>query len=43
MPDPDHFPAFDEDLRRAGRQETELFFETVLHDDLYKHRTSGVF
>ena len=31
--DPDRFPEFDEDLRRSMRQETRLFFETVIHDD----------
>src|SRR5579859_773212 len=32
-PDPDRFPNFDEDLRKAMRQETRLFFETVIHED----------
>ena len=32
-PDPDRFPAFDEDLRRAMKQETQLFFEAVIHED----------
>jgi hypothetical protein len=32
-PDPDRFPNFDEDLRKAMRQETRLFFEAVIHED----------
>ena len=32
-PDPDRFPDFDQDLRTAMRRETELFFETVMHED----------
>ena len=32
-PDPDRFPEFDEDLRRAMRQETRRFFEAVIHED----------
>ena len=32
-PDPDRFPDFDENLRQAMRNETELFFETVMHED----------
>ena len=32
-PDPDQFPDFDENLRDAFLQETELFFESQLHDD----------
>jgi hypothetical protein len=32
-PDLERFPYFDENLREAFRQETELFFESVLHED----------
>src|SRR5437867_4324294 len=32
-PDPDRFPAFDEELRSAMARETELFFEAVLKED----------
>ena len=32
-PDPDRFPGFDEDLRRAMRRETELFFEAMIRED----------
>jgi hypothetical protein len=32
-PDPDLYPAFDEELRRASREETERFFATVLRED----------
>ncbi len=32
-PDPDRFPNFDDELRDAMRQETTLFFRTVVHDD----------
>ena len=32
-PDPDRFPAFDEDLRGAMQQETQMFFEAVIHED----------
>ena len=32
-PDPDRFPDFDANLRQAMRRETELFFETVMHED----------
>ncbi len=32
-PDPDRFPDFDGELRDAMRRETELFFETVMHED----------
>src|SRR5207248_5249823 len=32
-PDPRLFPDFDDNLRQAMRQETELLFEEVLHDD----------
>jgi len=32
-PDPDAFPEFDESLRQAFRQETELFFRNVLRQD----------
>ncbi|MDP6794123.1 MAG: DUF1592 domain-containing protein [Verrucomicrobiota bacterium] len=33
-PDLRLFPDFDENLRRAFRRETELFFESILHEDL---------
>ncbi|MDZ4797464.1 MAG: DUF1592 domain-containing protein [Bryobacteraceae bacterium] len=33
-PDPDRFPNFDDDLRQSMRRETELFFETVVKEDL---------
>ena len=33
-PDPGYYPAFDEDLRRDSRRETELFFSAVASDDL---------
>ena len=33
-PDPDFFPAFDEDLRRDSWRETELFFSAIARDDL---------
>jgi hypothetical protein len=32
-PDPDAFPNFDEALRRSMRQETELFFESILREN----------
>ena len=32
-PDPDRFPEFDEDLRKAMREETRLFFEAVVRED----------
>ena len=32
-PDPIQFPDFDENLRRAMRRETELFFERVIRED----------
>jgi hypothetical protein len=32
-PDPDLFPEFDDNLREAMQRETELFFESQLHDD----------
>jgi mono/diheme cytochrome c family protein len=32
-PDPDLFPRFDEKLRSAMRQETELFFESIIRED----------
>ena len=32
-PDKKQFPAFDDDLRRAMRTETEMFFATVLRED----------
>ena len=33
-PDPGYYPAFDEDLRRNSRRETELFFSAVASNDL---------
>ena len=33
MPDSDEFPNFDDDLRQAFRQETELFFESIMRED----------
>src|SRR5690606_24093064 len=33
-PDPDLFPNFDEPLRRAMQQETLLFFQAVMREDL---------
>ena len=32
-PDPQDFPEFDESLRRAFQQETEMFFQSVLRED----------
>jgi mono/diheme cytochrome c family protein len=32
-PDPDRFPGFDDELRRAMKRETELFFEAVVKED----------
>jgi hypothetical protein len=32
-PDPELFPTFDEGLRRAFRQETELFFDSILREN----------
>lgn len=32
-PDPQDFPEFDETLRRAFQQETEMFFQSVLRED----------
>jgi hypothetical protein len=32
-PDPERFPNFDEDLRKAMKEETRLFFEAVIHED----------
>jgi hypothetical protein len=32
-PDPDRFPDFDEDLRKAMKQETRLFIQAVIHED----------
>ena len=32
-PDPDEFPEFDDELREAFRQETELLFESMLRED----------
>ncbi len=33
VPDPETFPNFDENLRRAFQKETQLFFETMFHED----------
>ena len=33
LPDSNVFPDFDDNLRQAMRQETELFFESVLRED----------
>jgi hypothetical protein len=33
-PDPEQFASFDEPLREAMRRETELFFETIIREDL---------
>jgi hypothetical protein len=33
VPDPDVFPDFDENLREALQQETELFFESIVRED----------
>ena len=32
-PDLDDFPDFDDNLRQAMQQETELFFESIMHED----------
>ncbi|HYM10905.1 MAG TPA: DUF1592 domain-containing protein [Bryobacterales bacterium] len=32
-PDPDRFPEFNDELRAGMRQETRLFFETIVHED----------
>ena len=32
-PDPRLFPDFDDNLRQAFRRETELFFESIMHED----------
>ncbi len=32
-PDPDEYPSFDENLRQAFRQETQLFFESMVRED----------
>ena len=32
-PDPDRFPDFDENLRQAFQMETQLLFESMLHED----------
>ena len=32
-PDPELFPAFDEELRRAMRRESELFFDALMRED----------
>jgi hypothetical protein len=33
QPDPEKFPDFDDNLRRAFRQEAELFFESIVKED----------
>jgi hypothetical protein len=33
QPDPEKYPDFDDNLRRAFRQEAELFFESIVKDD----------
>ncbi|HEY2842527.1 MAG TPA: DUF1592 domain-containing protein, partial [Bryobacteraceae bacterium] len=33
LPDPNEFPNFDDNLRQAFRQETEMFFASVMHED----------
>jgi hypothetical protein len=33
-PDPEQFPGFDADLKRAMRRETELLFDAVMREDL---------
>ena len=33
-PDPDRFPDFDDELRESMRRETELFFKTIVDEDL---------
>ena len=33
VPDPEKFPDFDDNLRRAFRQEAESFFESIVHED----------
>ena len=33
QPDPDRFPAFNDDLRRDMKRETQLFFESIIRDD----------
>jgi Protein of unknown function (DUF1592)/Protein of unknown function (DUF1588)/Protein of unknown function (DUF1587)/Protein of unknown function (DUF1585)/Protein of unknown function (DUF1595) len=33
QPDPDRFPAFNEDLRRDMKRETQLFFQSIIRDD----------
>jgi hypothetical protein len=33
QPDPDRFPMFDKELRDSMRRETQLFFQSVIHDD----------
>ncbi|HVZ19738.1 MAG TPA: DUF1592 domain-containing protein [Vicinamibacterales bacterium] len=33
LPDPDKFPGFDENLRDAFREETELFVESTIHEN----------
>ena len=37
-PDPPTFPDFDDNLRRALQRETELFFESILHEDRKRPR-----
>ena len=33
FPDPEAFPEFDDNLREAFQRETELFFQSILHED----------
>jgi uncharacterized protein DUF1592/uncharacterized protein DUF1588/uncharacterized protein DUF1587/uncharacterized protein DUF1585/uncharacterized protein DUF1595 len=33
QPDPDHFPNFNDDLRRDMKRETELFFQSIIRED----------
>ena len=33
LPNSDEFPDFDDNLRQAFQRETELFFESIMHED----------
>ena len=33
QPDPDRFPAFNDDLRRDMKRETQLFFQSIINED----------
>ena len=33
QPDPNEFPNFDDNLRQAFRQETEMFFGSIIRED----------